>query len=149
MTLEDVSKELESLENDKIYYENRLEALSSLIYPGSSDFSREIVDGGKRVDKISKYVELETLQQLKAHLKYIESKIKDLTDWKDREIERLAKYGEYVRLIVFLREKEFIRDSSGKVRHLTWEEIGRKAYCSDRTARNWYKLGTEERKKSV
>ena len=148
MTLELVSKEIEELENDLNFYQNRLESLKSLIYPGATDYKKEIVDGGKRIDKIYKYVEVENQQQLEVTIMYIKAKIKDLNDWKDKEIERLSKYGESVRLVVFLKEKEFKTDYNGRKRHLYWDEIARIAHCSEKSARNWYKIGIKKRKSS-
>ena len=64
MTLEDASKEKERLENDLIYYQNRLEKLKTLVTPQAVKFDKIIVDGGKHTDSILKYVELENEQQL-------------------------------------------------------------------------------------
>ena len=149
MTLEDASKEKERLENDLVYYENRLEQIKSLVTPQAVKFDKIIVDGGKHTDNILKYVEVENEQQLEVTILYIRSKIRNIDTWIDKEIERLAKYGETVKAVVYLREKEFILDSSRRKRHLTWEEIARKVYCNEKTARLWYKLGTDQRKKEV
>lgn len=149
MTLEDASRELEKLENDLIYYTGRLEELKSLVTPQATKYDKILVDGGKRVNTIEKYVEIENAQQLEVTILYIKSKINDLENWKNREIERLAKYGETVKAVIFLREREFKIDHRGFKRHLTWQEIADKVYCSEKSARNWYKLGTEERKKGA
>jgi hypothetical protein len=149
MTLEDASKERERLENDLRFYENRLETIKSLVEPQATQFDKILVDGGKHIDNMLKYVEIENEQQLEVTILYIQSKINDIDTWINKEIKRLAKYGETVKAVVFLREKEFKTDSLGKKRHLTWEEIARKVYCSERSARTWYKLGTEQRKKST
>lgn len=149
MTLESVSKELERLENDLNYYQNRLEEIKSLVRPQATNPDKIIVDGGKHVDNILKYVELENKEQLEVTILYIKSKIKDLNQWKDKEIDRLAKYGDTIKAVVFLREKDFIIDNTGKKRHLYWQEIADKVYCSEKSARNWYKLAVEERKKGV
>lgn len=148
MTLEDASRERERLENDLLFYENRLEKIKSLVTPQATQFDKILVDGGKHTDNFLKYVEIENEQQLEETIKYIKSKIEDIDEWIAKEIKRLAKYGETVKAVVFLREKEFILDSHRRKRHLTWEEIARKVYCNEKTARLWYKLGTEQRKKS-
>ena len=149
MTLEDASKERERLENDLIYYENRLEQIKSLVTPQAVKFDKIIVDGGKHTDNILKYVEIENEQQLEITILYIKSKIKDIDTWIEKEIERLAKYGETIKAVVYLREKEFKIDDKGNKRHLYWKEIADRAYCSERSARTWYKLGVEQRKKEV
>lgn len=147
MTLESIYKELEKLENDLEYYENRLESLKSLVLPQATNFDKIIVDGGKHIDTLFKYVELENKQQLENTIIYIKTKIKDLNLLKDKEIDRLAKYGETTKAIVFLRERDFIIDNNGKKRHLYWTEIAEKVYCSEKSARNWYNLAIEERKR--
>jgi len=148
MTLEDASKEKERLENDLIFYESRLERLKSLVTPQATKYDKVLVDGGKHVDNILKYVEVEDEQQLENTIAYIKTKIKDINRWINQEIKRLSKYGDTVKAVVYLREKEFKTDWKGRRRHLTWEEIAEKVYCSERSARTWYKLGTEKRKKS-
>lgn len=147
MTLETIYKELEKLENDLEYYENRLESLRSLVLPKATQFDKVMVDGGKHIDTLLTYVDLENKQQLETTILYIKGKINDLNTLKDKEIDRLAKFGETTKAVVFLRERDFIVDSSGKKRHLYWEEIADKVYCSEKSARNWYKLAVEERKK--
>lgn len=149
MNLEEIYNQIEELENQYSYYKCRLEEIKSLVSPKSMQYDTIIVDGGKHIDAISKYVELEDQQQLENTIKYIKEKLKNLNELKDKEIKRLTKYGETVKAVVFLKEKEYKLDSHGRKIHLTWEEIGRKAYCSPRSARYWYKLATEERKKSA
>jgi len=149
MTLETIYKELEKLENDLEFYENRLLALKSLVTPQATKFDKIVVDGGKISNNLLKYVELENQQQLEVTIQYIKDKIKDLNNLKDKEIDRLAKYGETIKAVVFLREKDFIIDNSGKKRHLYWQEIADKVYCSEKSARNWYNLAIEGRKKGL
>lgn len=149
MTLETIYKELEKLENDLEFYENRLLALRSLVTPQATKFDKIVVDGGKVSNNLLKYVELENQQQLEVTIQYIKDKIKDLNNLKDKEIDRLAKYGETIKAVVFLREKDFIIDNSGKKRHLYWQEIADKVYCSEKSARNWYNLAIEGRKKGL
>ena len=147
MNLEVVYNQLEELQNNLEFYENRLEELKSLVNPQATKFDKILVDGGKHVDSLLKYVEIENQQQLETTIFYIKGKIRDLNVLKDKEIERLTKYGETIKAVVFLREREFKTDYNGRKRHLTWLEIGRKLYCDERTARRWYKLAIKERKR--
>jgi len=147
MSLEDIYKQIEELENNLEYYENRLENLKSLVIPQATQFDKIMVDGGKRTDKLLKFVEIENQQQLETTILYIRSRLRDLNILKDKEIDRLTKYGETVKAVVFLREREFKSDYKGNKRHLTWVEIGQKLYCDERTARRWYKLAIKERKR--
>ena len=149
MTLEEIYKYLEYYENNLEYYENRLEEVKSLVSPQATKYDKILVDGGQHIDNILKYVEIENSQQLEVTILYIKGKIRDLNILKDKEIDRLAKYGETVKVVVLLKEKEFVRGSHNKRRHLTWEEIARKVHCSEKSARTWYKLGTEERKRTL
>lgn len=148
MTLEDIYNQLEELENNLEYYENRLEQLKSLVLPQATVYDKILVDGGNHSDNILKYVEKENDQQLEITILYIKGRMKDLNLLKDKEIERLSKYGDTIKAVVCLKEREFKTDWSGKKRHLTWQEIADKVYCSPRSARYWYKLGVEERKKA-
>ncbi len=147
MNLEDVYNQLEELQNNLEYYENRLETLKSLVTPQATQFDKILVDGGKHVDNLLKYVEIENNQQLETTILYIKGRIRDLNILKDKEIDRLAKFDEKGKAVVLLKEKEFVREYNGKKRHLTWKEIGQKLYCDERTARRWYKLATNERKR--
>ena len=152
MNLEKIYNDIEKLENDLSYYENRLESLKSLVTPQATKFDKILVDGGKHTDNILKYVEIENQQQLEVTILYIKGKLKDLNNLKDKEIERLTKYGETVKAVVFLKEKEFkvvYKNGRKTKRHLTWQEIADKVYCSKRTAQYWYKLGVQERKKVI
>lgn len=147
MTLEDIYNQLEELQNNLEYYENRLEQIKTLVMPKATQFDKVLVDGGKHVDNILKYVEAEDSQKLQTTIDYIKGRIKDLNDLKDKEIDRLAKYGETIKAVVLLKEREFKTDWNGKKRHLTWQEIADRVYCSKRSALYWYKLGIEERKR--
>lgn len=149
MNLEEIYSQIEELENKLEYYQNRLEEIKCLVSPKSVKYDTVIVDGGKHIDVISKYVELEEQQQLKATIDYIKKKLINLNELKDKELKRLTKYGETIKAVVYLRENEYKLDYYGRKRHLTWEEIARKVYCSPRSARYWYKLATKERKKSA
>ena len=91
-------------------------------------------------------MEIENQQQLETTILYIKGRIRDLNILKDKEIDRLAKFGEKYKAVVLLKEREFKNDY-GKKRHLTWYEIGQKLYCDERTARRWYKLAIQERKR--
>lgn len=149
MNLEEIYNKLEELENNLDFYQNRLEQLKSLVIPQATKYDKIMVDGGKHVDNLLKYVEIENEQQLETTILYIKGRIKDLNELKDKEINRLAKYGEVVKAVVCLKEREFKTDWNGKKRHLTWQEIADRVYCSPRSARTWYKLGTEERKRAI
>lgn len=147
MTLEDIYNQLERLENNLEFYQNRLEQIRTLVLPRATQFDKVLVDGGQHTDNILKFIEKEDELQIENTIEYIKKRIEDLNELKDKEIKRLANYGETVKAVVILREREFKKEWNGKKRRLTWDEIARKLYCSEKSARNWYKLGVEERKR--
>ena len=59
MTLREANKELEKLDNDYEYWLREKEQLLSLVMPKAIDPTKEVVQGGKREDRMIKYVELE------------------------------------------------------------------------------------------
>lgn len=149
LTLEEATKELEKLANDKIYWENRLEQIVSLTMPKSTDIANERVDGGERIDKLLKYTEIKEELAIDDTLKYIEDKIQSLNQWVERELIRLDKYGETEKKIVYLREHKKVRDKyTNRLRTMTWREIAKETHYSERSVRyfyeNWVKGNQEE-----
>lgn len=149
LTLEEAAKELDKLANDKIYWENRLEQIASLIMPKSTDIGNERVDGGERVDKLLKYTELKEELAIEDTLNYIDGKILSLNQWVERELIRLDKYGETEKKIVYLRENKKVRDKyTNRLRKMTWREIAKETHYSERSVRyfyeNWVKGNQEE-----
>jgi hypothetical protein len=139
LTLENAAKEIDKLENDKIYWENRLEQIKSLTMPKSTDIQNERVDGGARIDKLLKYTELKEELGIDDTLKYINDKILSLNKWIERELKRLDKYGETERKIIYLRENKKVRDKyTNRIRQMTWREIAKETHYSERSVRYFY-----------
>lgn len=146
LTLNEATKELEKLENDKRYWENRLIQLVSLTMPHSTDTRNERVDGGVRIDKLLKYTDLKDELGIEDTLRYINDKIKSLTEWINEELKRLDKYGDTEKTIVYLREQKKVRDRySNRVRKMTWGEIAKETHYSERAVRLFYKKAIKER----
>ena len=150
LTLEEATNELEKLNNDKIYWENRLEQLVSLTMPKSTDITSERVNGGERIDKLLKYTELKEELAIDDTLKYIEGKILSLNQWIERELIRLDKYGETEKKIVYLRDHKKVKDKyTNRIRKMTWREIAKETHYSERSVRyfydNWVKQNQEEK----
>lgn len=146
LTLNEATKELEKLENDKKYWKNRLEQIVSLTMPHSTDTQSERVDGGNRIDKLLKYTELREELGIDDTLKYINDKILTLNKWIEGELRRLDKYGETEKAIVYLRERKLVRDKyTNRMRKMTWQEIAKETHYSERSVRyfynNWLKQG--------
>ena len=151
LTLEEATKELEKLNNDKIYWESRLEQIASLTMPKSTDVANERVDGGERIDKLLKYTELKEELAIDDTLKYIDDKILSLNQWVERELIRLDKYGETEKKVVYLREHKTVRDKyTNRLRKMTWREIAKEIHYSERSVRyfyeNWVKEQQQEEK---
>ena len=146
LTLNEATKELEKLENDKNYWENRLEQLVSLTMPHSTDVQNERVDGGVKIDKLLKYTELKEELDIDNTLKYINDKIDALNEWIQGELTRLDKYGETEKGIVYLREHKLVRDKyTNRMRKMTWQEIAKETHYSERAVRLFYKKSIKER----
>lgn len=146
LTLNEATKELEKLENDKRYWENRLIQLVSLTMPHSTDTQNERVDGGVRIDKLLKYTDLKDELGIEDTLRYINDKIKSLNEWINEELKRLDKYGDTEKTIVYLREQKKVRDRySNRVRKMTWGEIAKETHYSERAVRLFYKKAIKER----
>lgn len=145
LTLEEATKELEKLNNDKIYWESRLEQIASLTMPKSTDVANERVDGGERIDKLLKYTELKEELAIDDTLKYIDDKILALNQWVERELIRLDKYGETEKKIVYLREHKTVRDKyTNRIRKMTWREIAKETHYSERSVRYFYENWVKE-----
>lgn len=146
LTLNEATKELEKLENDKRYWENRLIQLVSLTMPHSMDIQSERVDGGVRIDKLLKYTDLKDELGIEDTLRYINDKIKSLNEWINEELKRLDRYGDTEKTIVYLREQKKVRDRySNRVRKMTWGEIAKETHYSERAVRLFYKKAIKER----
>ena len=110
MTLKDANKELEKLENEYNYWLKQKENLLNLVMPRATDIRGEVVDGGKREDRLLKYVELEDEKQINATLDYIWKRKNNLMNWIDEELKIMGKYNELEKKIYELRnDEEYIR----------------------------------------
>lgn len=110
MTLKEANKELEKLENEYNYWLKQKENLLNLVMPRATDIRGEVVDGGKREDRLLKYVELEDEKQINATLDYIWKRKNNLMNWIDEELKIMGKYNELEKRIYELRnDEEYIR----------------------------------------
>ena len=144
MTLKEANKELEKLDNEYTYWLNQKETLLNLVYPKATDIKPEIIQGGKREDRLLKYIELEDEKQINATLDYIHKKKTNLMNWMDTELKILLKYGEIESAIAQLKETRILDNVTKKWRERTWEEISQEvSYNKDhcrRIYRNYKKI---------
>ena len=140
MNLKEANKELEKLENEYNYWLREKEQLLVLLGPRSTDIREERVDGGKRVDRLYKYIELEDERKINATLDYIAKRKENLLKWINTELEILQKYGEVESAIIQLKENGIVRDkNTNKYREMTWEEIAEEVHWSKSFCRNVYR----------
>lgn len=114
MTIREANNELMKLDNEYNYWLNEKERIKSLVVPKSTDIRPEKVDGGKREDRLVKYIELLDDKKIDETLDYIDKKRTNLMNWLDQELKIMEQYEPLKRKIIRLREEE----------HLSYEKIG-------------------------
>lgn len=114
MTIREANCELMKLDNEYNYWLNEKERIKSLVIPKSTDIRPEKVDGGKREDRLVKYIELLDDKKIDETLDYIDKKRTNLMNWLDQELKIMEQYEPLKRKIIRLREEE----------HLSYEKIG-------------------------
>lgn len=137
MTLKEANRKLEQFENEYNYWLNEKEKLLILISPKATDIRQEVVDGGKREDRLLKYAELEDEKQINNTLDYIQSRKLNLIEWIENELKILMKYGEVESVIIQLKEKGKL--VNGVYEQLTWEQIAAEVKWSKSFCRNVYR----------
>lgn len=114
MTIKEANYELKKLDNEYNYWLNEKEQLKSLVYPKATDIRLEKVDGGKREDRLEKYVELLDDKKIDDTLSYIEKRRSNLMNWLDNELRIMEEYEPLKREIIRLKEEK----------NLSYEKIG-------------------------
>lgn len=143
MTLKEANRKLEQFENEYNYWLNEKERLLSLISPKATDIRQEVVDGGKREDRLLRYAELEDEKQINNTLDYIQSRKLNLIEWIENELKILMKYGEVESVIIQLKEKGKL--VNGVYEQLTWEQIAAEVKWSKSFCRNVYRKYKKKR----
>ena len=142
MTLKEANKELKRLENEYNYWLREKEQLMTIVLPKSTDISKgERVDGGTRVDKMAKYIELLEDKQIDATLEYIQRKKNNLMRYIEEELKILGEYEPLERKIILMRNEKKMK----------WKEIAIiSGYCERQCQRiydKYYKRETKRRTK--
>lgn len=114
VTIKEANYELKKLDNEYNYWLNEKEQLKSLVYPKATDIRLEKVDGGKREDRLEKYVELLDDKKIDETLEYIEKRRNNLINWLDNELKIMEEYEPLKREIIRLKEEK----------NLSYEKIG-------------------------
>lgn len=137
MTIKEANYELKKLDNEYNYWLNEKEQLKSLVYPKATDIRLEKVDGGKREDRLEKYVELLDDKKIDETLSYIQSRKENLLNWLENEMKIMLKYGEIEKIIIQLKEEGKL--INGRYKSLTWDEISTEVHWSKSFCRNVYR----------
>lgn len=110
MTIREAQEKYETLEAEESYWIERKESIKSLVMPKAMDIKGEVVDGGKREDKMLLYVQAldeqkinETIDYIRIQknitMKYIEKLLKIRNEYQtlERRIYDLRHDPEYLR----------------------------------------------------
>lgn len=127
MTLREAQEQLQKLDNEYRYWLNEKELAKSIVLPKATDIRNEVVDGGKRIDKMLKYVELLESKQIDETLDYIFKKQQNLMTYIEQELKIIGQYNYIEKRIYELREQK-----------VHWWKIGNIVGLSDRQCRRIY-----------
>lgn len=134
MTLREAQEQLKKLDNEYNYWLNEKELALSVVLPKDTDIRNEVVDGGKRIDKMLKYVEILDSKQIDETLDYIFRKQQNLMDYIDKELKIIGTYNYIEKRIYELREDK-----------VHWWKIGNIVGLSERQCRRIYKKMIQRR----
>ena len=134
MTLKEAQAQLKQLDNEYNYWLNEKELALSVVLPKATDIRNEVVDGGKRIDKMLKYVEILDNKQIDATLDYIFKKQQNLMDYIDKELKIIGTYNYIEKRIYELRQDK-----------VHWWKIGNIVGLSERQCRRIYKKMIQRR----
>lgn len=134
MTLREAQEELKKLDNEYKYWLEEKEIARSIVLPKSTDIRSESVDGGKREDKMLKYVEILEHKQIDETLEYIHKKQQNLMNYIDEELKIIGQYDYIAQRIYQLRDEK-----------VHWWKIGHIVGLSDRQCRRIYKKMVNKR----
>lgn len=145
MDLKTANAELEKLENEYEYWLKEKEAILTLVMPKSPDPTKEVVDGGTRVDKFIKYAELDDEKKINDTLDYIHKRKQNILRWLSKELKIMNKYGEVESLIIQYKENGKYNEREDKFIEMTWEQIAKEVHYSKTFCRNVYRTYKNQR----
>jgi hypothetical protein len=140
--LKEVTNKIEHLENAIELKRGQMDLIFEDTQPKPIDYSKEYVQRGKRVDK---YIEYTSIVCDDPEYKKLESEVEKLerekfiwVRYQSKELQRLDKYNEVEKLIVYYKE-QYIPDKSKGEEMPTWDEISTKVHYSKSQCRNIYR----------
>lgn len=135
MNIREANKKIKELENDYEFYLREKENLLSLVLPKSAGIKSDVVEGGTRINKLERYVEIEEEKQINATLNYIFAKKQNLEKWVERELKIIGQYEPLKAKVILLRDEK----------HMTWSQIALATAYSESQVRRIYKRYTSKR----
>lgn len=137
MNLKEARKELEKIDNDINYWLREKELEFVKTQPGAVDTTKEIVSGGKRVDRFLKYAISVENKKIDKELDKLYAKKQNLEEYVEKELHRLGKYREVEQLIVYYKEQ--------CLEEYTWVNISQRVFLSVSQCKKIYKRFKEKR----
>ena len=131
MTIKEANNKLQKIDNEIEYWLNEKEIQLSNVLPKAIDPTKEVVKGGKRVDKFLNYSILTENKQIDTILDKLYAEKKSLEDYIESELQRLNKYREVEQLIVYYKEQ--------CLENYTWNQIAQRVYYSKEQCQRIYK----------
>lgn len=119
MNLIDAKKELQQLENEENYWLNEKENIKSIVIPKGMQITADKIEGGKREDRMLKYVELLDDKKIDETLDYIYKRKRNVMNYIEEELKIIGEYSNLERKIYDLRyDNNYIKEH-GKKRPFT------------------------------
>lgn len=135
MTIRDANNQINRIDNEIEYYLKKKELEMTKMMPQATKYDKTLVDGGKREDKYTNYVVKNELIDKIVDKLYAEKRL--LEDFVEKELIRLKKYDEVLKLIVFYKEQCFEK--------YTWLQISQRTHYSVTQCRNMYRKWKNQR----
>lgn len=137
MTIKEANSKLEKVDNDIEYWLQEKERLFIQTQPAAVNYEKEVVSGGKRVDRFLKYeISLEE-KKINEELDKLYAEKIILENYIDKELKRLHKYSEIEQLIIYYKEQSFQK--------YTWQQISQKVHYSVIQCKRIYKRFKQKR----
>lgn len=116
MTIREAQEEYKILEAEESYWIERKESIKSLVMPKAMDIKGEVVDGGKREDKMLIYVEQLDEQKINETIEYIRKQKRITMDLIEKLLKIRNEYQTLERRIYDLRnDAEYMRTHNKKM----------------------------------
>ncbi len=127
MTLLEAQEQLKKLDNEYKFWLNEKELAKSIVLPKATDIKGEVVDGGTRIDKMLKYIEILEDKQIDETLDYIFKKQQNLMNYIEQELKIIGQYNLIEKRIYDLRQEK-----------VPWWKVGNVVGLSDRQCKRIY-----------